>query len=317
MSYQQLTEGKRYQISALLELGISISEIANKIKCHRATIYRELKRNQSCNHYCPRYAHLSSISRRKAASKYRIPTERIEFIRLLLCADWSPEQIANVLTKAGASVSHEWIYRYVALDKCQGGKLYRHLRQGHKRYRKGGNVKAPTIKNAISIDERPLIVNSRERFGDWEIDTVLGKHGSGAIVTLLERKSRFYLAKKVSSKSAEEVTKATIEMLMPYKEHVHTITADNGREFAGHQEISDALKTKFYFAHPYSSWERGANENANGLLRQYVKKGTDLKTVTDEDIQFAQSRINNRPKKCLGFKQPAVIFKQMAMATWY
>ncbi|HIF9086907.1 TPA: IS30 family transposase, partial [Photobacterium damselae] len=162
-----------------------------------------------------------------------------------------------------------------------------------------------------------LIVNSRERFGDWEIDTVLGKHGSGAIVTLLERKSRFYLAKKVSSKSAEEVTKATIEMLMPYKEHVHTITADNGREFAGHQEISDALETKFYFAHPYSSWERGANENANGLLRQYVKKGTDLKTVTDEDIQFAQSRINNRPKKCLGFKQPAVIFKQMAMATWY
>ena len=309
------TEGSRYQISTLLELGISISEIAKKVKCHRATVHRALKRNRVNGQYCPKRAHASSVSRRRASTKYRIPIERIEFISLLLGIDWSPEQISGVLTNAGAPVSHEWIYRYVAQDKREGGKLYRHLRQGHKRYRKGLKEKAPTIKNAVSIDERPTVVDSRERFGDWEIDTVLGMHGTGAIVTILERKSRFYLAKKVPSKSSAEVTKATIEMLMPYKDCVHTITADNGREFAGHLEIAEALNAEWYFAHPYSSWERGANENANGLLRQYVKKGTDLRTLTDDDIEFAQSRLNNRPKKCLGFKQPAIIFKEMAMAT--
>ena len=314
MSYQQLTEGRRYQISALLELGISISEIAKKVKCHRATVYRELKRNKTHGGYCPHNAHAFSVRRRKSARKYRIPSEHIAFVRVLLSIDWSPEQISNVLTSVGACVSHEWIYRYVARNKRQGVQLYRHLRQGHKRYRKGLKEKAPTIKNAVSIDERPSIVDSQERFGDWEIDTVLGKHGTGAIVTILERKSRFYLARKVSSKSADAVTRATIEMLLPLKDCVHTITADNGREFAGHEQIGAALDADIYFAHPYSSWERGANENANGLLRQYVKKGSDLRQVTDEYIQFAQSRINNRPRKCLGFKQPAVIFKELAMA---
>lgn len=314
MSYQQLTEGRRYQISALLELGISASEIANTVKCHRSTVYRELKRGGNKNKYCPKDAHARSVRKRRDARKYKIPQERIEFIRLLLETDWSPEQISNVLTRAGSPVSHEWIYRLVASDKRQGGKLYRHLRQGHKRYRRGRNEKAPAIKNAVSIDERPPIVDSRTRFGDWEIDTVLGKHGTGAIVTILERKSRFYLVKKVPSKSANDVTKATIEMLRPYKEFVHTITADNGREFAGHEEVARELEAEVYFAHPYSSWERGANENANGLLRQYVKKGTDLGTVTEDDIQFAQSRINYRPRKCLGFKQPAVVFEKMAVA---
>jgi IS30 family transposase len=145
-----------------------------------------------------------------------------------------------------------------------------------------------------------------------EIDTVLGKHGTGSIVTILERKTRFYLIKKVASTSAEDVTKATIELLMPYKQHVHTITADNGREFAHHQAIAKALDAEFYFAHPYSSWERGANENANGRLRQYVKKGIDLRTVSDDIILFAQNRINYRPKKCLKFKPSAVVFKQLA-----
>ena len=176
-----------------------------------------------------------------------------------------------------------------------GGKLYRHLRQCNKRYRRGRKEKAPAIKNAVSIDDRPSIVDSKERLGDWEIDTVLGKHGTGAMMTILERKTRFYVVKKVPSKSADDVTKATIELLMPYQEHVHTITADNGREFAGHETIAKALEADVYFAHPYSSWERGANENANGLLRQYVKKGTDLTTVTVSDIEFVISRINYRP----------------------
>ncbi|SNX50916.1 Integrase core domain protein [Vibrio thalassae] len=143
---------------------------------------------------------------------------------------------------------------------------------------------------------------------------MLGKHGTGAIVTLLERKIRFFLIKKVNSKSAKDVTAATIELLMPYKTHVHTITADNGREFANHEEIAETLEADVYFAHPYSSWERGANENANGLLRQYVPKGSDLREVSEDVISLAMARINYRPKKCLGFKQPAVIFKKMWMA---
>ncbi|MEZ9847683.1 IS30 family transposase, partial [Vibrio breoganii] len=254
--------------------------------------------------YLPEKAHQLSVAKRQQADKYRIPQQRVDFIEFLLTNDWSPEQISNVLTRAGAKVSHEWIYRFVARNKQQGGKLFRHLRQGHKRYRRGKKEKAPAIKNAVSIDDRPDVVDNRERLGDWEIDTVLGKHGTGAIVTILERKTRFYLTRKVSSKSAKDVTQATIDMLLPYKEFVHTITADNGREFAGHEEIAKALEAEVYFAHPYSSWERGANENANGLLRQYVKKGTDLRTVSDEDIERAQHRINYRPKKCLGFKQP-------------
>jgi IS30 family transposase len=187
--------------------------------------------------------------------------------------------------------------------------LHRHLRQGRKRYRKGKRTKAEAIKNAVSISERPVIVETIKRFGDWEIDTVLGKHGTGSIVTLLERKTRFYLIKKVASKSAKDVTQATIELLEPF----HTITADNGREFAYHAEIAETLDTKVYFSHPYSSWERGANENSNALLRQYVPKGTDLRSVTEKRIDFAMRRINNRPRKYLGFKQPTVIFKQMCL----
>ena len=143
---------------------------------------------------------------------------------------------------------------------------------------------------------------------------MLGKHGTGAIVTLLERKSRFFLIQKVDSKSAQDVAEATINLLKPYKDHVHTITADNGREFANHEAISEALETEFYFAHPYSSWERGANENANGLLRQYVRKGSNIRELGDDVISLAMARINFRPKKCLGFRQPAVIFKEMCMA---
>ncbi|QRV22404.1 IS30 family transposase [Marinomonas foliarum] len=314
MNYQQLTEGKRYQISALLERETSVSEIASTIKCHRSTVYRELKRNRQINGYCPKEAQKSSLTRRKASAKYRIPAKTIDFVRILIEFDWSPEQVSHVLTLCGVPVSHEWIYQYINDDKRLKGTLYRLLRQGHKRYRKGKRTKGEAIKNAVSIEERPDIVDTRKRFGDWEIDTVLGKHGTGSIVTLLERKTRFYLIKKVNSKSAADVTRATIELLTPFKAHVHTITADNGREFAHHAEIAEALETKVYFAHPYSSWERGANENSNGLLRQYIRKGTDLRNIEDDTIHWAMTRINYRPRKCLGFKQPAVVFKEMCLA---
>ncbi|MGL5036701.1 MAG: IS30 family transposase [Aeromonas sp.] len=174
MNYQQLTEARRYQISVLLEQGFSIAHVAKCVNCHRSSVYREVKRCQGQSHYQPDIAHKQAVTMRRQSTKYAIPPQRIENIIVLLQLDWSPEQISQVLRLVKEPVSHEWIYRYIARDKRCGGKLYRHLRQGHKRYRRGKVEQAPTIKNAVSIDYRPAIVDSRERFGDWEIDTVLG-----------------------------------------------------------------------------------------------------------------------------------------------
>ena len=314
MSYQQLTEGKRYQISALLVQGCSAAEIAGIVNVHRSTIYRELERNSQQGGYEPQQAHDQTLQRRTGSRKFKVPEETVLYVELALSWQWSPEQISGVGQRIGRPVSHEWIYRHVAADKAQGGKLYKQLRQGHKRYRKGVNSKRSVIPEPCSIDERPAIVDRRERFGDWEVDTVLGKHGTGALVTLAERKSRMYLVRKVEAKRAADVREAIIEMLKPYAEHVHTITADNGSEFVEHRAIAKALNAEVYFAHPYSSWERGLNENFNGLLRQYIPKGTDLRTVSEECVRRAEKFLNLRPRKCLGFRQPEVVFREYLQA---
>jgi IS30 family transposase len=186
MSYQQLTEGRRYQISALLDQSISIALIAKSINCHRATVYRELKRCNVQDGYYPDSAQNNACKTRRHSAIYTIPNTRINFVHFLLQHDWNPEQISQVLSGMNQTVSHEWIYRFVARNKLQGDKLYRHLRTGHKRYRRGKKEKAPAIKNGTSIESRPAIIDTRERFGDWVIDTVLGKHGTGSIVTILE-----------------------------------------------------------------------------------------------------------------------------------
>ncbi len=314
MRYQQLTEGKRYQISVLLAQGFTPAAIARTIEVHRTTVYRELRRNNSEGLYDPAQAHHQALTRRRSALKYSVPPDVVVYVEWALSLDWSPEQISEVGNVIGYRVSHEWIYRHVAADKASGGLLYRHLRQGHKRYRKGKNGKRSPIPNAVSIDERPSIVDTRERLGDWEADTVLGKQGTGVLVTLAERKSRLYLIQRVESKHAEVVTKAIIDMLEPYKDNVHTITFDNGGEFAEHEKIAESLEADMYFAHPYSSWERGLNENFNGLLRQYIPKGTDLRFVSDERVKQVQTRMNLRPRKCLGFKQPKKIFDELCQA---
>lgn len=314
MKYQQLTEGKRYQISTLLAQKYSPTAIAKAIGVHRSTVYRELKRNRSLGAYEPEEAHVKASTRRTVARKYRVPAQTVIYIELALSWQWSPEQISSIGKRLGMPVSHEWIYRYVATDKARGGKLYKALRQGHKRYRRGKNSRRSVIPEPRSIDERPAIVDTRERFGDWEVDTVLGKPGTGALVTLAERKSRLYLVRKVDAKRAADVRDAIIDMLKPYAAHVHTITADNGAEFVEHRAIAKALKADVYFAHPYSSWERGLNENFNGLLRQYIPKGTDLRTITDEDVRWAEKRLNLRPRKCLGFRQPEVVFQEYLQA---
>ena len=186
-----------------------------------------------------------------------------------------------------------------------------------KRYKKRLHKQRGHILGRRSIHDRPAIIDQRGRYGDWEIDTVIGKRGTGAIVTILERKSRFYLVKKVTSKHAQAVAEATVEMLQPFKALVHSITADNGLEFADHAVMAKELDTDVYFADPYASYQRGANENANGLLRQYVPKGTDLRTVTGTQLSKYEKRLNLRPRKLLGFIQPDVIFKeqlQLAMS---
>lgn len=245
----------------------------------------------------------------------RLPSLTIEYVELGLSFHWSPEQISGLRRLIGMQVSHEWIYRHIAADKAAGGKLYKTLRQGHKRYRRSVNTKRCVIPDPRSIDERPDIVDSRERFGDWEVDTVLGKQGTGALVTLAERKSRMYLVRKVDAKRAVDVKDAVIDMLKPYAATVRTITADNGSEFVEHKAIAKALDIDFYFAHPYSSWERGLNENFNGLLRQYIPKGIDLGLITDDDdVRRAEQRLNLRPRKCFGFRQPEVVFRESLQA---
>lgn len=314
MRYQQLTEGLRYQIALLCEHKVSQAEIGRRLGVSKSTVSRELRRNCSVDGYQPAVAQKLSAHRRKAAGKRQIHEDTVFFVEEALNWLWSPEQISAIGDIIGRPVSHEWIYQHVASDKGFGGDLYTFLRQGKRRYRKGYGKKRSPIPDAVSIEQRPLVVDDRSRVGDWEADLVLGKQGTGAIVTLAERKSRIYLTKKVFSKDSAEVAAAIISMLRGYKDVCHTITFDNGREFTRHKEIAVALEAKTYFAHPYAPWERGLNENTNGLLRQFIPKGTDLRTVTDDELRKYQGALNSRPRKCLGFRQPSVIFAALRQA---
>ena len=238
----------------------------------------------------------------------------VKLIEEKLCLDWSPEQISGHLRQeAGFQISHERIYQHVWSDKLAGGELYRHLRHSHKKRRKqyGSQDKRGQIRNRVSIDERPEVVLEKSRIGDWEIDTMIGKNHQGALITIVERVSKFTLIKKVDSKQADVVTQATIALLEPYVDKTLTITADNGKEFAKHETIAQALNTNVYFAHPYRSWERGLNENTNGLIRQYFTKGSSFENITNFEIEKVMNRLNHRPRKSLNFRTPhAVFFEQ-------
>ena len=315
MSYKQLIEGQRYQIEAYLREGFSYREIGKRLKKSHSTISREVRRNRiRGSHYLPEVAQAKALKRRHHAAKYMMPDITVTFVEFGLEQKWSPEQIAGVGKIIGHKVSHEWIYGYVQRDKLTGGKLYKKLRHGRRKYRKGSHAKRVIIPNRVGIECRPAIVNKKKRFGDWEADTVLGKQGTGAIVSLVERKSKLYLIRKVPAKSAADVARAMVGMLWKYRRHVRTITADNGSEFCDHEMVAEKLKTDIYFANPYASWERGLNENFNGLLRQYIRKGTDLRTVTDKQIAEIEKALNARPRKCLGFKQPIAVLNKLRKA---
>lgn len=308
--YRQLTQEQRYGISTLMQTGHNQTKIAEVIGVHQSTISRELKRNKGLRGYRHKQAHDLATARRKEKAKPRIDAGTWAFIERLIQQEWSPEQISGWMKmEMGYSVSHERIYQYILQDKQTGGKLYLHLRCRKKRRKRyGSHDRRGQIPHRISIDERPRIVDSRCRYGDWEVDTIIGRKHQQAIVSLAERKSRLALIRKVERKTSQQVSLAVMELLRPVKHRVHTITGDNGKEFSGHQEIAKLLDTDFYFAHPYASWERGLNENTNGLIRQYFPKSRNFASITDSEIQTVMDKLNNRPRKCLGFKTPNQVF---------
>lgn len=317
--YTQLAQEERYQIRGLLKAGYNISEIAEEMDRHRSTISREIARNSGKKGYRPAQAHGLARGRREAAVTRRISDEDWKLVESLIRFDLSPEQASGRLFKERKiKISHEWIYLHIYADKARGGDLFKHLRL-QKPYRKrygAGKDRRGQIKDRTSIDERPAVVDKRSRLGDWEGDTIIGKRHKGALLSLVERKSSFTLIGRLTRKTANQVRDAATDLLKPMAELVHTLTVDNGKEFAAHQEIARMLKANIYFAHPYSSWERGLNENTNGLIRQYFPKKHDFASITDDEITEAEHRLNHRPRKKLGFKTPyEVLFKTSTLLT--
>jgi IS30 family transposase len=314
-SYQQLTREQRYQIYALLKMGHNQTEIAETVGVHKATISRELGRNTGQRGYRPRQAEQFSQARRKKGQP-RIAEGTWQVVEEKLQQDWSPEQISGWLLKNKAiCISHEWIYQHVYADYQAGGQLYRHLRsQKKRRKRLHGRDRRGQLLGRRSIEERPAIVAERSRIGDWEVDTIIGKQHQKGIVTLTERKSRFALLAKVSQRSAEQVRERLVQLLLPFLDKLQTMTSDNGKEFAQHEQLAAELDLEFFFAHPYTAWERGSNENMNGLVRQYLPKKTDFNQVTNADLVWIMDRLNLRPRKCLGFRTPFEVFFDLPVA---
>lgn len=309
--YKHLTSQQRYTIDVLLQKKTSIKEIANTINVHYSTIYRELKRNKGAYHYHHGLAQRKSDYRKHRMRKPRRFTldMRRRIFSLIISEQWSPEQVRGWLLRKGEDcVSIETIYQYIRFDKQCGGELYTHCRHRLKHVNRAYKHNYNAIKDRIMIDEREPDADGN-RFGDWEMDLIIGKDGKGAILTLVERSKDYLVMKKLKKgKNAKEVAKTVVSLLTPFIGNIKTITTDNGSEFAEHRYIAKRLKTKVYFAHPYSSWEKGNIENTNKLIRQYIPKGTDFEKVEDDYLNIIQKKINRRPRKKLNFSSPTVDF---------
>jgi IS30 family transposase len=308
INYRQLTQEQRYQIYALMKAGFNQTEVASEINVHKATVSREVRRGRGGRGYRPHQAHELAVARRRLRVAPRIQPQTWQQVETLLRQEWSPAQIAGRLKLEGQpSVSHERIYQHIYSDKHTGGTLHLHLRcQKLRRKRYGRYDRRAQLQGRRSIENRPKIVDAKRRRGDWEADTIIGRNHQQAIVSLVERKSKLTRLEKVTRNTAELVGQAIREQLQPLK--VKTITSDNGREFAQHQGIAQQLEADFYFAHPYASWERGLNENTNGLVRQYFPKKSDFSKITGRQIKEVVERLNNRPRKTLGYKTPNEVF---------
>ena len=317
MSYRQLTLEQRYQIYALKKAGQNQTKIAASVGYHKSTVSRELKRNSGLKGYRPYQANELSFDRQCEAYSSRISGETWQLVERLLRQQWSPEQIAGRLKREQQpTVSHESIYLYIYADKRRGGTLQQHLRsQKKQRKRYSGYIRRGQIPNRTSIEKRPKIVANKGRFGDWEADTIIGARHQAGILSVVERKSKLVRLRKLATKGAVEMKDNCIDLLAPLAARVHTITVDNGKEFCAHELIAQGLQTRIYFAHPYASWERGLNENTNGLVRQYFPKKYDFTKITDKDLQQVEDLLNNRPRKTLGYRTPnEVSFKQRSVA---
>lgn len=312
MSYYQLTENERYQIYALLKAGLTQKEIADQLSRSPSTISRELKRNHGLKGYRPAQAQRFSDSRRSQAYKaIKLTDEVIGWIKQLLYQELSPQQVVDYLDiHKDVSLHHETIYQLIYKEKASGGDLHQHLRIASKPYRKryGSYERRGKIKNRRDIDDRPAIVDRRSRIGDWEGDTIMGKGRKSALLTMVERKTLYTVIVRLTGKRADLLAEAAIASMSDFKSKIKTITFDNGLEFAEHTKIAKKLGADIYFAHPYASWERGINENTNGLIRQYFPKGTDFNKVTDQQVKFVMDRLNNRPRKTRDCRSPNELF---------
>ena len=310
MAYKQLTQELRYQIYFLNKIGILQKEIASYIRVHPSTVSRELRRHCNEDGGYSQEAHNMALEKRKGKSKKRITFDQWEIIIDYLRDEVSPEQIHLRLKYLKRFlVSHEWIYQYILNDKNQGGDLYKHLRCKKKNRRRYGVKRHCTsIRNKVSIEERPRVVDSRRRYGDWEVDTVIGHQGGAVLVTLVERKSRLSLMGLSINKTAQAVKDVIVKLLTSFSSCVHTLTYDNGSEFAKHEVINEALNCKSYFCHPFSSGERGTNENTNGLIRQYLPKRMSFNYISNGYIKWIIDKLNHRPRKCLNGRTPNEVF---------
>lgn len=308
MNYKHLSQNERYQIYALLRAGHTQTKIASILGRHKSTISRELKLGTGLCNYRPKQACALAAKRAKSSrNASQIAPWVLNMARYMLNLQWSPVQIAGKLP-----ISHETLYLRIYADQAHKGQLYKNLRcqkKRRKRYGKGHERRGQIV-GRRSIEQRPAHIESRSQIGHWEADTVIGVNHKQAIVTLVERKSGYAVIAKVQNKTAKLVSKAVVKLLEPFKAKVKTLTYDNGKEFAKHAWIDKKLSSTGYFARPYCSWQRGSNENFNGLLRQYVPKKRLMSTVTDEEITMIQNRLNHRPRKRLGFKTPHEVFHQ-------
>jgi IS30 family transposase len=307
--YCQLTYKERCHIEVYLQEGYLISKIARHLNRARSTVRSEVARHKNNDTYNANAAHAKAVSIRETQKLQprKIKPEIWAYVDQCLAKFWSPEQISGVLKNEGVSLSHEWIYQHVWKNKAASGDLHHCLRRSGKKYNKRASKDAGRgcIRNRVDIEHRPAIVEARKRIGDWEGDLVLGKENTGAVVTLVERKTRFTKLHRINRKTAAETNVAiskAFKSLPPA--YLVTLTFDNGKEFAWHEHITNALGIDIYFARPYHSWERGLNENTNGLLRQYLPKGSSFADLTEAHLQWIESELNNRPRKCLGFKTP-------------
>lgn len=315
MRYTHLSQDERYQIYALRLEKKTLTEIAQALNRHKSTIQREMKRNRGGNGWRPSQAHQIALKRQtRCRNARRINEVHWQKVVAYLRMDLSPQQVLGRLSVEGIEdpikISHETIYQRIYADQQEGGHLIQHLRC-QKPYRKryaSGVQRRGAIKNRVSIEQRPAIVDQKIRLGDWEGDTVIGKNQQGVVITLVDRVSRFTLADKRNSKHAKGVAESISRLLKPHIHRCHTITLDNGKEFADHQTIAAHLQAAVYFAHPYHSWERGLNENTNGLLRQYFPKKTNFNDISHKALQLAIDKLNHRPRKCLGYRTPFEVF---------